>query len=123
MKTFTDTILNITSNYVPNETKKMVPCDPPWITKQLKTMLNRKIRLFENYKKHGYIDDDKVRLDTFRNECQLAVVTAKHFYLMNLGNILNGPNTSPKSFHPPSHLFLLQAPFQNLYFHLHICVV
>ena len=38
----------------------MVPCDPPQITKQLKTMLNRKYRLFENYKKHGYKDDDKI---------------------------------------------------------------
>ena len=43
VKTFTTTILNIMSNYVTNETKKIVPRDPPWITKQLKTMLNRKI--------------------------------------------------------------------------------
>ena len=61
-------------------------------------MLNRKNRLFENYKKHGYKNDDKVRLDAFRNECQLAMETAKHSYLMDLGNKLNVPNTSPKSY-------------------------
>ena len=61
-------------------------------------MLNRKNRLFENYKKHGYKDDDKARLDAFRNECQLAVETARHSYLRNLGKKLNGPNTSPKSY-------------------------
>ena len=86
------------SNYVPNETKQIVPCDPPWITKQLKTMLNRKNRLFENYKKHGYKDVDNATLDAFRYECQLAIETAKHSYLRNSGNKFNGPNTSPKSY-------------------------
>ena len=66
VKTFTEILLNIMSNFVPNETKRFVPRDPPWITKQLKTMLNRKNRFYKNYKKHGYRIDDKIRLDTFR---------------------------------------------------------
>ena len=85
VKTFTDTFLNIMSNFIPNETKRIVPRDPPWITKQLKTILNRKNRLFNNYKRHGYKADDKVRLDAFRIECQQAVETAKLSYLTNLG--------------------------------------
>ena len=97
VKTFTDTVLNMMSNFVPNETKRIVP--PPWVTKQLKMMLNRKNRLFKNYKSHGYIKDvDKARLDAFRTECQLAIETAKLSYLRNLGNKLNEPNTSPKSY-------------------------
>ena len=36
-------------------------------------MLNRKNRLFKNYKKHGYKAVDKVRLEEFRHECQKAV--------------------------------------------------
>ena len=46
VKTFTEIFLNIMSNLIPNETKRFVPRDPPWITKPLKTMLNRKNRLF-----------------------------------------------------------------------------
>ena len=42
VKTFTEIFLNIMSNLIPNEIKKFVPRDPPWITKPLKTMLNRK---------------------------------------------------------------------------------
>ena len=49
VKTFTEIFLNIMSNLIPNETKRFVPRDPPWITKPLKTMLNRKNRLFKNY--------------------------------------------------------------------------
>ena len=70
VKTFPKIFLNIMSNFIPNEMKKIVPRDPPWITKPLKTMLNRKNRLFKNYKRHGYKLEDKVRLDNFRNECQ-----------------------------------------------------
>ena len=58
------------ANFIPNEIKRIVPRDPPWITKPLKTMLNRKNKLFKNYKRHGYTPVDKVRLDNFRKECQ-----------------------------------------------------
>ena len=98
IKTFTDIFLNIMSNFIPNETKRVVPRDPPWITKQLKTMLNRKNRLFNNYKKHGYKEEDKVRLNNFRIECHQAVETAKLSYLTNLGNKANDPNTTQKSY-------------------------
>ena len=72
------------SNFIPNETKRFVPRDPPWITKPLKTMLklNRKNRLYKSYKRHGYKDEDKVRLDSFRIECQEAVNNGK----INLSN-------------------------------------
>ena len=98
VKTFTDTLLNIMSSFVPNEIKRFVPRNPPWITKPLKTMLNRKNRLFKNYKRHGYKAEDKVRIDRFRIECQQAVETAKLSYLTNLGNKVNSPGTSQKSY-------------------------
>ena len=61
-------------------------------------MLNRKNRLFNHYKRHGYKAQDKVRLDAFRIECQQAVETAKTSYLTNLGNKVNNPATSQKSY-------------------------
>ena len=30
------------SNFIPNVMKEIMPRDPPWITKPLKTLLNRK---------------------------------------------------------------------------------
>ena len=68
------------SNFVPNDTKSFVPRDPPWINKPLKSMLNRKNRLYKSYTMHGYREEDKARLDTFRSECQFAVDNAKFSY-------------------------------------------
>ena len=98
VKTFTDIFLNIMTNFMPNDTKRIVPRDPPWITKPIKTLLNKKNRLFKNYKKHGHKIEDKDRLDTFRMECQDAVGTAKMTYLNNLGNKVNDPSTTQKSY-------------------------
>ena len=64
-------------NFIPNEIKTCVPRDPPWINKTLKTLLKKKNRLYEYYKKHGYKEEDKTRLETFRSECQEAVQSAK----------------------------------------------
>ena len=98
VKTFTDIFLNIMSNFIPNEIKKCSPRDPPWITSQLKSLLNKKNRLYKNYKRHGYKAEDKVRLDAFRIECQQTVEMAKMSYLANLGDKLNSANTSQKSY-------------------------
>ena len=98
VKTFTKFFKNIMANFLPNEIKGIIPRDPPWITKPLKTMLNRKNRFFKNYKRHGWKLEDNVRLDNFRNECQEAVEKAKLTYLANMEKKLNDPNTSQKSY-------------------------
>ena len=98
VKTFTKMFLNIITNFIPNEIKRIVPRDPPWITKPLKTMLNRKNRLFKNCKRHGYKSEDKGRLVNFRKECQEAVKIAKLSDMTNMGNKLNYPKTSQESY-------------------------
>ena len=66
VKIFTDTLLNIMSNFIPNETKRFVPRDPPEITKPIKALL------YKNYKKHGYKKEDMDRFDSLHMECQQA---------------------------------------------------
>ena len=51
---FTETIMNIINNFIPNKTIQVVPRDPPWIDKSLKIMLNKQNRIYKNYKKHGF---------------------------------------------------------------------
>ena len=45
VKIFHETLLNIMSNFIPNEVKKYIPRDPPGINKPLKTLLKKKNRL------------------------------------------------------------------------------
>ena len=85
-------------NFIPNETKIYTPREPPWISKQLETLLKKKNRLFSNYKKHGYKEEDKLRVDNFRLECQEAIESAKVLYLSKLGSSLNDKNTTPKNY-------------------------
>ena len=49
VNSFTEIILNIMSNFIPNKVIKITPSDPPWISNSLKNMLNRQQRLFKNY--------------------------------------------------------------------------
>ena len=86
------------SNFIPNEIKRIFPRDPPWITKPLKTLLKKKNRFYQSYKRHGYKEDDRLRLETFCKECHSAGESAKLSYLSNLGNKLNDPGTSQKSY-------------------------
>ena len=57
-------------------------------------MINRKTRLFKNFKRHGYKPEVKVRLDNFCKECQEAVENTKLSNLTNLEKKLHNPNTS-----------------------------
>ena len=86
------------ANFIPNEVKRLIPRDPPWIDKQLKNKLKRKNRLYDSYKKHGYKPEDKIRLDRFRDECRSNIEEAKTSYLNRLGDKLNDPNTPPKPY-------------------------
>ena len=61
------------SNFIPHETKRITPLDPPWITKTLKTMLNRKNRLFKNFKRHGYQKPIKYDLTIFARNVKMVL--------------------------------------------------
>ena len=98
VKEFTKIFLNIMSNFIPHEMRKITPRENPWITKPLKAMINRKDRLYKNYKRNGYQQNDKVRLDNFRLECQQAVEDAKKAYMTSLGNKLHNQHTNGKLF-------------------------
>ena len=47
-ETFTEVLLNIMTNFIPNETVTLKPRNPTWITKPIKTMLNKQSKLFLN---------------------------------------------------------------------------
>ena len=72
------------SNFIPNIIVKIDPKNLP---------LN-----IQEFKQHRYWNNDKVTVDKFRENCNLAVQAAKGKYLRDLGSKLTNPNTSKKSY-------------------------
>ena len=91
------TLLNIMSNFVLNFKVNVKPNAPKWITRDIKNLMRRQNKLYKKYKRNGFIPDDKVRVDTFRNECFQAINKSKHNYLNNLGNQLTDNSTGQKT--------------------------
>ena len=92
------TILNIMSNFVPNEVKTVCPREPEWFNNNIKKLLRNQNKVFKRYKNNGYKNEDKFVLDCLRNECQEAIVNAKEKYLKDLGAKLADPTTGQKSY-------------------------
>ena len=53
--------------------------------------------MFKNYKKLGFLKEDKIRDDKFRDDCNVAILEAIDTYLKDLGVKLTDPNISQKS--------------------------
>ena len=55
-------------------------------------------KLQVTYKKHRYKEEDKIRLDNFRAECQTDIKVAKDNYLKSLGCKLAEKEITKKSY-------------------------
>ena len=95
-KFLTEFILNVMSNFVPNEEKKICPRDPEWLTGNVKNLLRKQNKLYKKFKKNGYKNDDKTILDSFRIECSEAIKNAKEKFLKDQGAKLADPTTGQK---------------------------
>ena len=85
------------SNFIPNEIKTIIPGDPPWIIKTLKTMLKRNNSPLKNYKENIAINKKtKLDLRLFAPNVD-SQLEAKLSYLSNLGTVVNYSSTSHKS--------------------------
>ena len=59
-------------------------------------MLNRQQRLYRNCKGNGFNNEDKIRVEVFRQECNTAIKKSNEEYLSNIGNKLTNPDTCQK---------------------------
>ena len=54
--------------------------------------------MYRNYESRGFKVEDKVRVDKFRDECNLVIQNAKQVYLNKLGNKLSDPKSCQKAY-------------------------
>ena len=91
-------ILNIMSNFVPNEIKTVRPLEPEWLNPDIKKLLRNQNKIYKKYKKNGFKNEDKIIIDRLRTECFHKIKDAKEKHLMHLGGKLADPTTGQKTY-------------------------
>ena len=110
----TDTLLNISRNFIPHETIKCSYKDPAWIIKKIKSVLRRKNRLYRLYVTNGMRKEDEVVLNNLSEYCAKVLSDSKNSYFRNIGDKLNDPLTSPKAYWSILNRFIDRKKFPTI---------
>ena len=95
---FDNVIRNVAENFIPFDDKLIKPRDPPWITKNSKTLYNKYRRKYKQFIRNGCKDSEKLCIDAMRSEYSNLVKNEKEKYLCTLGLAISDPNTGPKKY-------------------------
>ena len=96
VETFNNVILNIMSNFIPNEDITINDKDSPWITSYIKNKITYKNFLFEKFLKNGRNIFDWHRVEIARNDTINAINESKRLYYERMNSKLCNSNTTPK---------------------------
>ena len=95
---FTDTVLNIFSENIPN---KIVTChdkDAAWITPEVKSAIKRNSRIYYKWNKRGRRPEDRAKVTEVQNKTNKLIKEAKNSYYEKLGTLLSNYSTGEKHF-------------------------
>ena len=93
-----EVLLNICSNFIPNELKRIKPKQVPWITPNIKNFLRKKNRAFKSFIKKGQPEDMLAGLQDMIAQGSKLVENAKHKYFIKIGGKLSDPSTGAKNY-------------------------
>ena len=94
----TRTILNIMSNFIPNEIKKFRPSEPAWFNDDIRYRLKKQNKLFQKFKYKGYLSADRAVLDDYKSATASLIESSKENYLKKQGFKLADQSTSQKTY-------------------------
>ena len=94
---FNETIVIITSNFIPNETMIFVDSDLPWLNKNIKNMINYKNTI---YKKLIHQNDTHLKLHFhyLQDLLNTKIEQAKRKHFENISHKLSNKNLNPKKY-------------------------
>ena len=78
VKILNDVLLNICSNFIPNELKKIKPYQVPWITLSIKSFFRKKNRAFKSLIRKGQPDNMLAGIQNMIAQGSKFVEDAKH---------------------------------------------
>ena len=88
---FSETILNVFRNHVPNMYITVDDQDPVWMNETIKTKIQIKYELYKKDIQNGRFESDFVFLEHLINELNEIISSKKDLYYENLAKKLNTP--------------------------------
>ena len=92
-----DIILNIFRNFVPNKYVTFDDKDPVWMNENIKSKIEAKNKLYQEYVKKGRQETDFCALEESVHNVNDLILQAKTSYYKNLGRKLNDPTLKSKT--------------------------
>ena len=94
---FNSTILNIVSNFIPNETITCDDRDPPWMNSFIKNLIRAKDYFYEKFVRKSNNMYHLCAFKNLQNHLNQSIQIAKQNYINKIAQRLGDPNTSSKS--------------------------
>ena len=98
VKLLNEVLLNIYSNFIPNQIKTIKPRQAPWITQAVRKFLRKKNHAYKNFVKNGRPDNKLEGIQKMISEGAKMIEDAKQNYLQKAGQTLANPETSSKAY-------------------------
>ena len=98
VKILNEVLLNIFSNYIPNELKKIKPQQVPWITPSIKNFLRKKNHASMSFVKKGQPHNLLEGIQNMTTQASRLVDDAKLKYFTDIGRKLSDPSTGTKKY-------------------------
>ena len=98
VKLLNKVLLNIYSNFIPNQVKTIRPRQAPWITQTVKKFLRKKNQAYKNFVKNGQPDNKLEGIQRMISEGAKMIEDAKKHYLRKAWQSLANSGTSGKTY-------------------------
>ena len=98
VKLLNEVLLNIYSNFIPNEVKTIRPRQAPWITKSVKNFLRNENRAYKNFVRSGRPGDRLEGIQNMISKGSKMIEDAKRNYFIKAGKTLANHGTSNKTY-------------------------
>ena len=98
VKLLNEVLLNIYSNFIPNQVKMIRPRQAPWITQTVKKFLRKKNHAYKNFVRNGQPAEKLEGIQKMICEGAKIIEDAKKNYLRKAGQSLANPGTSGKTY-------------------------
>ena len=95
---FNLTILNIVSNFIPNETITCDDRDPPWMNSFIKNLIRAKDNFYKKFVRKSNNMYHHYAFKNLQNHLNQSIQIAKQNYVNKIAQRLGDPNTSSKCY-------------------------